>query len=150
MIERKLLTIVDSKNIYQELAETLYPHRDKEKFSIEFIVEGTLEDPKIGIRYPGKKVKKRDLKIIRSNSALWGNLYDFVVIPYIKGKEADEINFTFEEILNDFEKNKKDSDEFWSRIEEIYYYNHYTKNPPDLPGINSELFLLVIKWILIQ
>jgi len=150
MIERKLLTIVDSKNIYQELAETLYPHRDKEKFSIEFIVEGTLEDPKIGIRYPGKKVKKRDLKIIRSNSALWGNLYDFVVIPYIDGKEVEEINFTFEEILRDFEENKKNCDEFWERIEEIYYGNQYLKNPPELPGINSKLYLLVLKWIWIQ
>ncbi|MEM5809276.1 MAG: hypothetical protein QW156_00005, partial [Candidatus Aenigmatarchaeota archaeon] len=69
---------------------------------------------------------------------------------YIDGKEAKEQDFTFEKILKDFEENKRDNEEFWKLIEEVYYKNEFTKEPPKLPGIESGLFLLVLKWIWIQ
>ncbi len=81
------LKIRDNQKIYQELAKALYPYREKPPGSILFIVEGTKRNPLIGIRYPGKKLKRRALKQIRKNSALWANLYDFEVVPYSKGKK---------------------------------------------------------------
>ena len=69
------LKIKNPKTIYQELTKVLSPHREKPPGSVLFIVEGTKEKPIIAIRYPGKKLRKRELKIIKSNSALWANLY---------------------------------------------------------------------------
>jgi hypothetical protein len=144
------LKISDPKNIYREIAQVLVEHREKETCSVEFIVEGTKEKPIVGIRYPGRKVKKRNLKRKRQGTAEWANLYDFVVVPYIEGSEAPPEDFTFEKLLIDFYINKKDSAEFWSCIEEVYYENKLSKNPPELPGIEPKLFLLVLKWIWIQ
>lgn len=144
------LKIKDTRNIYHELAVALAPHREKPLCSVEFIVEGTKEKPIIGIRYPGRKVVKRKLKVKRDNFAEWGNLFDFLVIPYIEGKEAKEQDFTFEKILRDFEKYKRENEEFWKLIEEVYHNNEFTKEPPQLPGIDPKLFLLVLKWIWIQ
>ncbi len=48
----------------------------------------------------------------REGRIVWRNLFDFVVIPYIEGKEAKEQEFTFEKLLEDFGKNKKESEEF--------------------------------------
>lgn len=149
MVEKTELK-VSSKNIYHGLAVALAPHREKVMCSVEFIVEGTKKKPIIGIRYPGKKVVKRKLKSKRANSVKWGNLFDFLVIPYTDGKEARREDFTFEKILKDFEENKRDNENFWKCIEEVYYKNELTKEPPELPGINSKLFLLVLKWIWIQ
>ncbi|MBU5537658.1 MAG: hypothetical protein QW818_03025 [Candidatus Aenigmatarchaeota archaeon] len=149
-MEKFELRIKDVKDIYHELALALIPHRNKPVCSVEFIVEGTKEKPIIGIRYPGRKVVKRELKVKRADFAEWGNLLDFVVVPYIDGKEAKEQDFTFEKILKDFEENKRDNEEFWKLIEEVYYKNVFTKEPPKLPGIESRLFLLVLKWIWIQ
>ncbi|MEM3422830.1 MAG: hypothetical protein QXF35_01610 [Candidatus Bilamarchaeaceae archaeon] len=147
IIELKIKNIED---IYHELAVTLAPHREKPTCSVEFIVEGTKEKPIIGIRYPGRKVIKRKLKVKRNSSAEWGNLFDFLVIPYVDGKEAKEQDFTFEKILKDFELYKRDNEEFWKLIEEVYYKNEFTKEPPKLPGIDPKLFLLILKWIWIQ
>lgn len=149
-MEKFILKIKDSKNIYKEIARALIPHREKPACSVEFIVEGTLDKPIVGIRYPGQKVEKRKLKRKTRNSAEWRNLFDFVVIPYINGIEARPEDFTFEKILKDFEENKRDDEEFWRCIEEIYFNNKLTKDPPQLPGIPSKLFLLVLKWIWIQ
>jgi len=149
-VERFELKIRNPERIYEELALALIPHRKEPTCSVEFIVEGTLKNPIIGIRYPGRKVKKRELKVVRKNSAKWANLLDFVVVPYINGKEARTEDFTFEKLLEDFEKNKKDNEEFWQCVEEIYYENRLSKEPPELPGIPSRLFLLVLKWIWIQ
>lgn len=144
------LKIKNPKNIYREIAVALLPHREKETCSVEFIVEGTVDNPVVGIRYPGRKVIKRKLKTHAKNVAEWANLFDFLVVPYIDGKETKPEDFTFEKILKDFETYKKNSEEFWKCIEEIYHENTLTKEPPELPGINSRLFLLVLKWIWIQ
>ena len=104
----------------------------------------------MGLRYPGKKVRKRVLKLIRANSALWANLYDFEVVPYKNGKEITTGEFTFEKILRDFQDNKKNSEKFWKQIEELHQNNTITKKPPKLKGINPELYLLMLKWIWLQ
>lgn len=144
------LKIKDNKKIYQELTQALSPYKEEPAGSILFIVEGTKEKPVIGIRYPGKKLKKRKLKFERVNSALWANLYDFEVVPYENGKEINTQKFTFEELLRDFQENKRNNEEFWMLIEELYKNNTVTQIPPTLPGIDSRLYLLVLKWIWIQ
>jgi len=144
------LTIKDSKKIYQELTQALFPHREKPAGSMLFIVEGTKRKPIIGIRYPGRKLQRRKLKIERVNSALWANLYDFEVVPYENGKELDTQKFTFKEMIRDFHENKQDSKEFWEMIEELYKDNTITKKAPNLPGIYPKFYLLVLKWIWIQ
>ena len=145
----KELKIKDTENIYQELAKTLAPYRKEPERSVIFIVEGTKKNPIIGIRYPGKKLKKRVLKRITKNSALWANLFDFEVVPYRNKKEISG-EFTFEKILRDFQENKIKNKKFWKLIKEMYYNNKISEKAPALPGINPKLFLLVIKWIWIQ
>lgn len=144
------LKIEDNRKIYQELTAALSPYREKPTGSILFIVEGTKKNPLIGIRYPGKKLKRRTLKAIRANSALWANLYDFEVVPFWKGKEISSRKFTFDELMKDFQKHKIKSNTFWKLLKEIYYKNNLKKKPTKLSGINTTLYLLVIKWIWIQ
>ncbi len=144
------LKIKNPRRIYQELSKALAPYREKPSGSILFIVEGTKKKPKIGIRYPGRKLRKRKLKIVRSNSALWANLYDFEVVPFQNGRELTTQEFTYEKLLKDFQENKKESKKFWSMLEELYKNNTITKKPPKLKGINSLLYLLVLKWMWIQ
>ncbi|PIP62234.1 hypothetical protein COW98_05145 [Candidatus Roizmanbacteria bacterium CG22_combo_CG10-13_8_21_14_all_35_9] len=147
LIELKIKT---PKNIYQKLTHALCPHREEPARSLIFIVEGTKKRPIIGIRYPGKKLRKRELKAVRVNSALWANLYDFEVVPYKNGKEINTQKFTFDELLKDFQENKKNSKRFWMLLEELYNDNVINKKPPKLPGIDSTMYLLVLKWIWIQ
>jgi len=144
------LKIKDTKKIYQELTLALSPYKEKPAGSLLFMVEGTKKKPLIGIRYPGMKVRKRSLKIVRANSASWANLYDFEVVPFKNGKEIDTQKFTFEELLKDFQKNKNNSEKFWRALKELYKNNIIIKNPPKLPGVDSQLYLLVLKWIWIQ
>jgi len=144
------LKIKNPRRIYQELSKALAPYREKPRGSILFIVEGTKKKPIIGIRYPGRKLRKRTLKIVRSNSALWANLYDFEVVPFRGGKELTTQEFTYEKLLKDFQENKKESKKFWSMLEELYRNNTITKKPPVLKGIDPYLYLLVLKWMWIQ
>ena len=144
------LKIKDTKTIYQELTQALSPYREEPPGSVLFIVEGTKKKPIIGIRYPGKKLRKRTLKVERANSALWANLYDFEVVPYKNGKELDTQKFTFGELMRDFQENKRNNNKFWKMLEELYNDNAISKIPPKLPGINTLLYLLVLKWIWIQ
>lgn len=144
------LKIKDPKTIYQELTRALCPYREEPAGSLIFIVEGTKKRPIIGIRYPGKKLRKRELKVVRVNSALWANLYDFEVVPYKNGKELNTQKFTFDELLKDFQENKRSSKRFWAFLEDLYNNNTINKKPPKLPGIDSMLYLLVLKWIWIQ
>lgn len=144
------LKIQDNKRIYQELTQALSPYREESARSILFIVEGTKKKPIVVIRYPGKKLRKRALKVERPNSALWANLFDFEVVPYEKGKELNTQNFTFGELMKDFQENKRNNKKFWSMLEELYNDNTITKKAPKLPGIDSQLYLLVLKWIWIQ
>lgn len=150
MPEIKELKIRDNKKIYQELVQALSPYRERPAGSILFIVEGTKKKPIIGIRYPGKKLQRRKLKVERANSALWANLYDFEVVPYEKDKKLNIQRFTFTELMKDFQENKKESEDFWLMLKELYENNTITKKPPNLPGINSQLYLLVLKWMWIQ
>ncbi len=144
------LKIEANKNIYHELSETLSPYREEPAGSILFIVEGTKKKPIIGIRYPGKKLRKRTLKTIRVNSALWANLYDFEVVPFKNGKEISTQKFTFEELMKDFQERKVKSEKFWKLLKEVYEKNTISKNVPKLSGINPLLYLRALKWIWIQ
>ncbi len=157
MIERKKnmakiieLKIKDNKKIYQELTKTLSKYRQKPQGSILFIVEGTKAYPIIGIRYPGKKVKQRNLKKPNKNSALWANLYDFEVVPFEKRKEINTQKFTFQEMLKDFQETKKKNKKFWNLIEKLYYTNEINNKTPKLSGIIPKLYLMVLKWIWLQ
>jgi len=144
------LKIKDNKRIYQELTQALSPYKAEPRGAVLFIVEGTKKKPIIGIRYPGKKLRKRTLKTERANSALWANLYDFEVVPYENGKELNTQDFTFELLMRDFQENKRNNKKFWEMLEELYNDNSITKKPPKLPGIDPLLYLLVLKWIWIQ
>lgn len=148
MINKILLDLKGKESeIYEELVKWFDPYKDSEPCSIEFVVEGTLEKPIISIRYPGKKLVKLESK--RKNGIRYGNLLDFVVIIY--NSESEEISgFTFENILQDFEANKKNDDKFWKILSEIYHNNKLSEEPPKLNGIDSLLFLLALKWIWIQ
>ena len=144
------LKIKDNSKIYQELTKALCPHREKPQGSVLFIVEGTKRKPIIGLRYPGRKLRKRQLKIVRADSALWANLYDFEVVPYRDGRGIKELKFTFDELLRDFQENKRSSREFWKLIEELYKNNAVSEKVPRLSGVDSKLYLLVLKWIWVQ
>jgi len=96
------------------------------------------------------KVKRRTLKRPNKKSALWANLYDFEVVPFKNDKEISTQKFTFEEMMRDFQENKKASIKFWRLIEKLYYTNEIGKELPQLLGIQSKLYLLVLKWIWIQ
>jgi len=144
------LKINNPKEIYSELTKALSPYRVEPVGSVLFIVEGTKNKPIIGIRYPGKKVKKRVLKRVTKNSALWANLYDFEVVPYKNNKEVGTRKFTFGELFKDFYEHKKDSERFWVMLEELYKNNIITRKPPKLGGIDTQFYLLVLKWIWVQ
>jgi len=144
------LKIKDNKKIYQELAKALSQYREKPAGYILFIVEGTKKRPIIGLRYPGRKLRKRLLKKPNKNSALWANLYDFEVVPFKNKKEINTQKFTFGEIMKDFQENKRNNEIFWKQIEELEQNNTITRNPPKLQGIDSGLYLLMLKWIWIQ
>lgn len=144
------LKIKNPKKIYQELAKALAPYRERSAGSVLFIVEGTRKNPIIGLRYPGRKLRKRLLKKPNKNSALWANLYDFEVVPFKNKKEINTQKFTYEEMMKDFQENKRKNEKFWKQIEELYQNNTITKKPPKLPGINPILYLLMLKWMWIQ
>lgn len=150
MVEVQELKIKNPENIYKEVVRALYPHREKEATSVEFIVEGTKDNRLLSIRYPGKKVGRRELKFPRANSAMWRNLFDFVVVPYTNGKEGKIEEYTFKNFLEDFEENKKKNEEFWECVVEIYYKNALTSEPPEVQGMDSKLFLRTLKWMWIQ
>lgn len=144
------LKVKNPKQIYQELAVALCPYRNKPAGSLLFIVEGTRKNPTIGLRYPGRKLRKRTLKKPNKNSALWANLYDFEVVPFKNKKEINTQEFTFEGMIRDFQENKRNNKTFWEQIEELYQNNTITQKPPKLKGINPKLYLLILKWIWIQ
>ncbi|MEK7193996.1 MAG: hypothetical protein AAB651_01445 [Patescibacteria group bacterium] len=144
------LKIKNDKNIYHELSRILSPHRENPIGSILFIIEGTKKKPVIGIRYPGKKLKRRLLKKPNKNSALWANLYDFEVVPFKNGKEINTQKFTFDELMKDFQQHKMESEAFWKILKGLYEKNIISGKIPKLAGINPLLYLRVLKWIWIQ
>lgn len=140
------LKIKNLKNIYQELARHLAPHREEGLGSVLFVVEGTKQKPIIAISYPGKKLRKRE----ETKKYKWANLYDFEVIVYKNGKQIDSKNFTFGKLFEDFYENKIKSEKFWKLIESVYNNNIISENIPELQGIDPKLYLLALKWIWIQ
>jgi hypothetical protein len=150
MTKKILLQIHNPEKIYNELAIALCPYRERSPGSIIFIVEGSLKNPRIGIRYPGYKLKRRVLKKPNKNSALWANLLDFEVVPFEQKKEGSSVSFTYANLLKDFETYKKDSSIFWDMLSELFERNKITKKPPKLGGINPQQFLEMLKWMWIQ
>ena len=150
MAKKILLKIKNSEKIYHELAHALCPYKEKPVGSVIFIVEGTTTKPRIGIRYPGYKLKRRILKKPNKNSALWANLLDFEVVPFEKGKETSSVYFTYANLLKDFEAYKKTNNVFWRMILQVHSHNVIDKEPPKLGGIGSRQFLEMLKWMWIQ
>lgn len=144
------LKINDGKSLFKDLTRGLYPYHEQPTGAIIAIVEGTKEKPLIGLRYPGRKLVKRQLKIIRSNSVHWANLYDFEVVPFHNGKELTTEKFTYQVMLEDFQNYKSQSSDFWDCLEIVYKTNEIPPKVPKLAGIDSELYLRVLKWIWIQ
>jgi len=144
------ICIPSGPNIFKHLADTLLPYHTKAVGSCLFIMEGTLKNPRVGIRYPGRKLRKRCLKKPNKNSALWANLFDFEVVPFKNKKEDTSANFTYPKLLKDFEMYKKDNKSFWKMIDKLHDYNVINKKPPKFGGINSLQFLEMLKWMWIQ
>lgn len=137
-------------DIFKHLARALLPYHTKIIGSHLFIVEGTAAKPRIGIRYPGYKLKRRTLKKPNKNSALWANLFDFEVIPFDKGREGNSVHFTYAKLLKDFEANKKNNKTFWDMVVRLHNHNTIDREPPKLRGIESRQFLEMLKWMWIQ
>ena len=85
--------IPGGSDIFKHLTRALLPYHTKAVGSYLFIVEGTLAKPRIGIRYPGYKLKQRTLQKPNKSSALWANLFDFEVVPFEKRKKGSSVNF---------------------------------------------------------
>ena len=143
----KELRVSERKDVYKHLAEVLPEYCEKPMFSEIFIVEGMLEKPRVGIRYPGKKLRKRN---VSPRFAQWANLLDFLVVPFVNGVEQLPKEFNYRYILADFDEHKKDSDAFWEMIVELYEKGVITKEPPNLGGLEPKLFLEMLKWLMIQ
>jgi len=139
MKNRKKLLIKNTENIYNEIALQLAPFCDDETFSNEFVVETELDKPLIVIKYPGRK------KIVRDGRIKYGNLFDFLVIPYIDGKPVDEKHFTYRKMLQDFVDYKIDNEDFWELLLEIFESNNLSKEPPKLAGYDAKIYLLALK-----
>jgi len=150
MREKMMLEIHSPENLYKELSVAFLPYKEEPVGSVIFIVEGSLEKPRIGIRYPGRKLVRRILKNPRKNSMLWANLLDFEVIPFEGGKECSSKSFTYSKMLEDFDNFKKKNDIFWKLITEVYEHNLIKEEPPKLDGVDSRKFLEMLKWMWIQ
>ena len=85
MSKAKEIHFTDGETLLKHLADTLIPLCEEPVGSCLFIVEGSLSEPRVGIRYPGRKLVRRILKKPNKNSALWANLFDFEVVPFEKG-----------------------------------------------------------------
>ncbi len=112
---RHLLRIPERGTIrmLHDISVALDSHKGKRAASEEFVVEGSMERPKIIIRYPGNKVKRRELKDPgRKGAVLWEALYDFLVVPFMEGSEMPFKEFNYRKIAEDFFDNKKDSEGF--------------------------------------
>ena len=149
-IAAHLLKTSSDFSVYKQLAKTLTPFRNEPICSRLFIMEGSQEHPRVGLRYPGYKLKQRVLKRPQKNSALWANLLDFEVVPFIQGKEGSSKLFTYRKLLSDFELHKKGNSVFWKMIEQVHKYNSIPADLPKLEGFDSRQFLEMLKWMLIQ
>ena len=147
----RLLRVSEGDSLFVDLAKALPEYKENAPGSYLFIVEGTLEKPIIGIKYPGKKLRRRtELTRINKNSCLWANLLDFEVVIFQDGKRVDGNEFTFQNMLKDFNEDKMQNKEFWQNVTEIYVHNRIGGKIPKLSGIDSKTYLYALKWIWIQ
>lgn len=148
----ELLTIKDPEHIYQELAAFLIRYKDSAQGTHLFVVEGTLKNPIIALRYPGRKLIKRPhkAKIKPKNFIEWANLCDFEVVAFRNGVEIPKNEFTYRKIFEDFATYKIESTAFCKLLDEVYKHNTITEEIPTLRGIEPKLFLLMLKWMWIQ
>ena len=136
------------ETVYAELAKALTPFRERKEGSVEFVVEGTKENPEIAIRYPGRKLTR--IKTIRKNAATYGNLLDFEVVYYKNGKQVTDMNFNYGNFLKDFNEHKLKNNEFWKCIEQTYLKNIIPEKIPHTEGMDGRQFLVMLKWMWIQ
>jgi hypothetical protein len=146
------LTIKDTKDIFHELVVFLSQYRDCTPGSKLFVVEGSLAEPQIAVRYPGRKVVKRTYKTKkkRKNFIEWANLCDFEVVAFRNGTEVPKSEFTYKKLFDDFSQHKMQSKEFCHLLDELYKTNTISGTAPKLPGIDSPQYLLMLKWMWIQ
>lgn len=149
-VKKHELHIPGGANFFKTLTQALLPYHTAPLGSHVFIVEGSLAKPRIGIRYPGYKLKERTLKRPNKNSALWANLYDFEVVPFEKGREGSSVGFTYANLLKDFETYKRKNKVFWGMVVRLHDNNTIDKEPPKLGGIDSRQFLEMLKWMWAQ
>jgi len=148
----ELLTIRDPERIYKELAAFLIRYKDSAQGVHLFVVEGTLKNPIIALRYPGRKLVKRThkAKTKPKNFVEWANLCDFEVVAFRNGVEIPKNEFTYRKIFEDFAANKIGSAAFCKLLDDVYKHNTITGEIPTLHGIDPKLFLLMLKWMWIQ
>lgn len=148
----EVLSIKNPENVYQEIAAFLTKYKDSPSGSHLFLVEGTPENPLVAIRYPGRKVMKRTYKTKNRPKRFieWANLCDFEVVGFLDGKELATNKHQWSDFYEDFAQNKMGSAEFCNLLDKVYEHNTVTGDIPDLHGIDSKLFLLMIKWMWIQ
>jgi hypothetical protein len=143
--------VPEGDDIFKHLAKSLIPYRKSSVDFFLFIVEGSIKRPRIGIKYPGRKLRFRtEIKKANKGSVLWANLLDFEVIPFAKGAPGVSTHFTYANLLKDFEDYKKKDNKFWKIVLELHKHNRITKKLPNLRGIDSRLFLEMLKWMWIQ
>lgn len=151
---RRLLKLKKDGDTIINLANELAPFYNKKTFSEEFVVEGTLENPKIILRYPGER--RLDRYLLHSGGKQsklkirWINIFDFFVVTYDDGGEMDGGIFSYWNLADDFYANKRESKEFWDLLENTYNKEDFSDGFPELPGIDPELYLLTLKWMWIQ
>jgi hypothetical protein len=146
-----VLNVPEGDDIFKHLAKLLIPHKASPVGSHLFVVEGTIDKPRIGIRYPGRKLRFRtEVKKANKNTAMWANLLDFEVIPFDEGEPGLSVKFTYDNLLKDFEEHKKDSEEFWKIILELHEHNRLPEILPNLLGMDTRLFLEMLKWMWLQ
>ena len=146
----KGINLAGDKDIFKNLVKALIPYYQEPTASHLFIVEGSIKAPRIGIRYPGYKLRARTLKKPNKSSVLWANIFDFEVVPFNGKKEGTSRDFTYAKLLKDFEENKKDDTTFWKMIVDVYENNRIISPFPKLSGIDSRQFLEMLKWMWIQ
>ena len=150
-MKTKILEIPEGDDIFKHLAKSLIPYSKFPAGSFLFVVEGSIKKPRIGIIYPGRKLRFRDeIKKANKSTALWANLLDFEVIPFEKGKPGVSTNFTYINLLKDFEDHKKNNKDFWKILLELHKHNRIIKKLPKLKGIDTKLFLEMLKWMWIE
>lgn len=141
-------TFNSPNNPYRELVAYLEPHCRQPQLSYCLVVEGTISNPIVMLKYPGNRVKKFSWKRPRADSPTWPNLFDFYVEPYIDGVPSGNL-FSYPNLLDDFVKHKIENQQFWEAIVTLYKTNRLTP-APNLGGIDSNIYLSALKWIWIQ